>query len=68
MAVKKVFVGTSNIEVLIDVFKDENLLYLEIVDRDYLDQIQNVMLDFETTIALRDELNRLVQIMENNQL
>jgi hypothetical protein len=68
MAVKKVFVGTSNIEVVVDIFKDENLFYLEIVDRDYLDQIQNVMLDFETTIALRDELDRLVQIMENNQL
>ena len=67
MAVKKVFVGNSNLEVVIDVCTDENLLYLEIVDRDYLDQLQNVLIDFETTVAFRDELNRLIEIMENNQ-
>ena len=68
MAVKKVFIGSSNIEVVIDVCQDENLLYLEIVDRDYLDQLQNVLIDFETTVAFRDELNRLIEIMKNNQL
>lgn len=67
MAVKKVFVGSFRIEVIIDVCQDENLLYLEMVDRGDLDQIQNILLDFETTIAFRDELNRLIEIMKNNQ-
>lgn len=67
MAVKKVFLGTCESELFIQYNKIENLLYIEIDDTDNEGQYSNTLLDYDTAIEFRDELNRFLKIMENNK-
>jgi hypothetical protein len=68
MGVKKVFIGTCESELFIQFNKIENLLYIEIDDTDNEGQYSNALLDYVTAIEFRNELNRFLEIMENNQL
>lgn len=67
MSVKKVFVGYPEMEMVALLIPKSNEIFLHIYDQFDLKICTNIKLDFETAIEFRDELNKLIEIMKNNQ-
>lgn len=68
MAVKKVFLGYPETEMFTFIYPDSKELFIHLNDSFDSKLCCNIKLDFKTAIAFRDELNRMIDELENNQL
>lgn len=70
MAVKKVFLGDCDEEIIIE-SGFEDTIFIQITDIKESKEpevVSSALLDLETAIAFRDEFSRLIKIIKNNQL